>query len=209
MLAEEQLPGSGNAIEEKSFLRLDLSGRREISLLMRKIGPTPTPTLRGFVDSPASPADIYIMAWSLLKERGMPTISTMRKVNDFTVATTNLRANGFFVYDMKIDNLSDRGKLITDDLFANIPHRELQKRAERLLEIANENGIEIPYDGMFHLVINEQGQWDIILLDISNVGIYKDPANMSISDKDGNLGKVKRWIEGMGNIQTKIRGEQK
>lgn len=203
VVGEDVIPWSKKAAESKSFLRLNISGRREISLLKRNV--EMYPYLIGFQEVNDPPANVYIKAWEVLKERGIPVVPTVRKVGYSEVAVTNLKANGLSVYDVKLDQEFGREKLPTDAFFVNIPGEDLEKRTQDLLKVADAGGVQIPYDGMCHLIMDKNGQWDLVMLDISNARIYKEPSQMGADDRAKNAEYAKKWVESARVTQDRIR----
>jgi len=202
---EIEIPKSDNAIEDKR--RITLEGRdHNISLVTRRL--TSNPILRGF-GIPLGPiesrSDIYILAWQTLKDRGMPVVDTVRKIDNSQVATTDLVANGYSVYDAKLDSQFNRESIPADKSFAEIPLEEIEKRANHVLEEANRQGIYLPKDGLLHIAVKNSEDWKLVLLDINDVLICKDQNKIPESWKEENADHTRMWLRQIRRIQDRLR----
>ena len=128
---EYHIPKTRQAAEEKSFVYLDLGINHKVSVFTRKVEDFCLPTLTGFdFDRSLSYSDTYDLAWKALRERGFTVVPTVRKVDDNTVATTNLFADEMTsVYDQKIDASEVRDTFPMDKEFVKIPRKMLQEEA--------------------------------------------------------------------------------
>jgi len=211
---ETQVPVSLEASERKSTIDLDPEKKKSASLYKRYL--EDAPNLLGFLDDkvpPLSLSDKYIMAWQLLKDRGMVVVDTMRKINDHTIATTNLQANGS-VYDIKIDRREERKRLINDEEFLLIPKEAIRQEVMRLVDVANKNGILLPHDGLFHVFVGDSDidqifAWKVVLLDFTEVTIYLKPSEMPEEKKEANKRNALRWLKDMEVVRENVqRGEE-
>ncbi len=176
------------AWEIKSFVFLDLGEKHKASLVTRKVEDFCLPILEGFTfDKKLSYADTYLTAWKILKDRGFPVVETVRKVDEERVATTNLAADlTTSIYDQKIDKDQYRDTKPMDKDFVKIPVQELVKKTEDLLKQANKNGVKLATDGPFHIVIDPDGSWYILLLDIGKISIFNNPRDLDDATKANN-----------------------
>jgi len=195
------------AWERKSFAYLDLGDRRNASLLTRQVEDFCLPALIGFnFDEKLSYADTYVLAWKTLKERGFPVVKTVRKVSSEKVATSNLVADLLTsVYDQKIDMVDVRDTMPLDKEFVKIPIAEVGEKAEVLLNLANKNGVDLATDGPFHIVVEPNNNWYLILLDIGKVRIYKNPRNLTSTSKHDNRYYIGKTVMAFATIQRNIK----
>lgn len=204
---EYHIPRTREAWEEKSIVYFESKNSFEGSAMIRKVEDFCLPTLIGYnFDNNLAKSDIHIMAWNALKERGFKVVPTARKVDENTVATTNLSANEITsVYDQKIDALEVRDTFPMDKEFVKIPFEKIQKEAETLLNLANRSGIELMSDGPFHIIVQEDKSWYLILLDIGKVRIYARPKDMPNSVEKDNRFYISKALMAFSGIQRNIK----
>lgn len=192
------------ANEKKQQIDLDAKGHKA-GLYVREL--EVVPTLKGFGVLPGpikKLSEVYILAWQTLKERGFPVVETVRRIDDSRVAITDLTANGWGVYDIKIDGVSDRAALSTDAAFSKIPLEKVTDEAALILKRANEQGVRLPDDGGMHFLVNKKGDWKFLLLDISQAIIYFDPNKMPQRLQENNRADMEFWLQTIKTIQQTI-----
>lgn len=207
--AEKSVPISREAQEEKTVIELNLGEKHKASLYKRTL--KDAPSLLGFStdEVPKSLSDKYIKAWQLLNKRGMHVVETVRKIDDITIATTNLEEYGT-VYDIKIDSRKTRKPQIGDEEFLLIPMAAIKQELMRQVEIANENGIFLPHDGLFHIFVSDSDidqnfSWKIILLDLTDVGIYAKPSDMIETNRETNRMMASGWLKKLEIVRENIQ----
>ncbi|MFA6446272.1 MAG: hypothetical protein WCW14_03435 [Candidatus Paceibacterota bacterium] len=200
------IPRTREAWEEKSIVYFSSKSNLTASVLTRKVELFCLPTLNEFPLENKSYSDMYYIAWKTLKERGLPVVSSVRKVDHEIVATTNLCADEVTsVYDQKIDIAEIRDTFPMDGLFVKIPIEELKNKADKLVNLSNKMGVELMSDGPFHVVVQQDGSWYLILLDIGKVRIHSRPENISSSAKKDNVFYVHKAVIAFARIQQNIR----
>lgn len=204
---EYHIPRTREAWEEKSVVYFKSKNSFEGSIITRKVEDFCLPTLIGFnFDNNLTKSDIHIMAWNVLKERGFKVVPTVRKIDENTVATTNLSADEITsVYDQKIDALEVRDTFPMDKEFIKIPFEKIQKEADVLLNLANRSGVELMSDGPFHIVVQEDGSCYLMLLDIGKVRIYAQPKDMPNSVEKDNRFYISKALIAFSRIQKNIK----
>jgi hypothetical protein len=205
VLEEVSIPRTNLEYEVKSYVLVNLDGK-EFNLFSRKVELFCLPTLIGFDDSKKITfSETYFLAWSLLKERGLPVVPEVWKVGSDKVFTTNLIAERGSVYDQKIDSVIERDTLPMDSQFVKIPKVEIESEADRLLELANKNGIELMSDGPFHIKVNPDGSFNIFVLDIGKVRIYSMPKDLPREVKDNNYYYISKALREFTYINGNIK----
>lgn len=209
--SRKYVPFSLAAMENKSIanLRIGEGSRRKASLFIRNL--VKAPEILGSIDGDQSEslADNYAKVWNTLKERGLSVLETVRKIDDYNVAVTNLSETGS-VYDAKIDSDPKREPLPNDLRFLDISMDSIRVSALNQLEIADNNGVLLPYDGPFHIFVNNTDQnngstWKIVLLDLTNVSIYSNPDMLLEEHKETNKEVVERWLVKIEKVRSNIK----
>ena len=201
------IPRTRDGWEEKKYVYLDFGTNHKVSLLTRKVENFCLPALNGF-DFAVKPSfsETYSIAWKTLKDRGFVVVPTVRIVDTDTVATTNLSVDEVTsIYDQKIDAAEVRDTFPMDKFFMDIPLRKLQQAADNIVGLANKSGVELMSDGPFHIVVNGDGSWYLILLDIGKVRIYNKPNELPKSSVKDNVFYVNKAMTAFARIQKNIR----
>jgi len=201
---EIPIPRTREGFETKSYIFFDLN-EQEMSLFTRKIETFCLPTLIGFDTKGLEFSDIYKFAWKTLKEGKLPVVDNTWKMSLDKVATTNLIANGGSVYDQKIDAIIERDTLPMDGEFVKIPIDEVGKKAGKLLDLANRMGVELMSDGPFHIKVNPDGSFSLIVLDIGKVRIHANPKNLPRDAKKDNGYYINKALRDFASIQGNIK----
>jgi hypothetical protein len=199
------IPRTRQAYEEKSFIFFDVDGQ-ERSFFTRKVENWCLPTLIGFESVKTnSYADVYLLAWKILKVRGFTVVSNAWKMSDEKVITTNLIEKGGSVYDRKIDASIEREPLSMDGDFVKIPIAKVQREAEKLVNLANKNGVELMTEDPFHIIIRPDSSWYIMALDIGKVSIHENSKDLDKDMKHDNEYFTERSLSGFAKIQENIK----
>ena len=56
---------------------------------------------------------------------------------------------------------------LIDDIFLSIDPEEITKQAQEIVEKANKAGISLPMDDPLELLVNPDGTWRLLVLDLS------------------------------------------
>ncbi len=207
----DPIPDTIDAIEEKSVVTLDMGRGREFSFLKRKV--EATPIFIGFNEDeiPKTPADKYIFAWEILKERGLPTLSMCRKIDEDQVAVTNLKNYGD-VYDIKIDSSLNREPKSTDGYFSSIPPEDVLGEADKITSLANNRGVVLPSDGIAHPFVNREDgdgdvRWEATIIDLGEIKIFKNAELLPQSYINENNFHKKIWVRMIDKIQRSIKSK--
>lgn len=201
------IPRTREAWEEKYFVYFDLGNGLESSVLTRKVEAFCQPTLIDFdLSTTATPSDIYLFAWDVLRQRGFAVVPSASKVDAVTVATTNLTEDTFTsIYDQKIDAAQVRDTFPMDREFVKIPAEAIKKEAQTLLKLANRMGVELMSDGPFHIVVRQDANWYLSFLDIGKVRIHAKPKNLPRSAEKDNAFYINKAVMAFTAIQQNIK----
>jgi hypothetical protein len=119
----------------------------------------------------ARDANDFCGYWRRLQDAGIPTFPTVRKINDNEVLVTDATADGsaFFgkasVYP-GYNRYRDDGITKVDRLFLQIKPEDVENRARLIAQKATRNGIALPYDDPFDLLVHPDGTWELLVIDL-------------------------------------------
>lgn len=113
----------------------------------------------------------YWNIWWSLKKAGLPVVDLMWFVDEERVLMMDLRCDGCKLYGnsegIRWEKLRKFEEL--DKVFIEVPLEAVREKVYLLASYATELGIELPWDDCFELVVNKDGSWEILILDLSNV----------------------------------------
>lgn len=122
----------------------------------------------------ASMSEKYIGKWRLLKEVGIPTVPSMRLVDEETVAMGDMTRDGsqFFgkakyIEALEGGDLTKRPISKIEKLFLDINPRNIKREIARVQKLAWEKGIILPLDDPYDLIVHPDGTWQVLVLDLS------------------------------------------
>ncbi len=149
----------GGGFENKWQLEASVAGR-DISLLERTYD-------RGYID-----------AWIGFRAAGMPVVPTLRTNAETSLLVTDVKANGGEAYGKALqlitsgalDEQRTRPRQQIDEIFMDLTginnFPAIEEEAQRLLDRANASNLRLPYDDPFELVVNPNGTWKLMTLDL-------------------------------------------
>ena len=116
-------------------------------------------------------ADGYCEYWERLREANIATIPTVRKISENEVLMTDLTKDGSAFYGKdSVFGCFDRFKKneinILDKYFLAIQPSVLENEIREVSRRADENGIVLPTDDPFDLLIHPDGTWKVLVLDL-------------------------------------------
>ncbi len=197
ILSQEEIV---SGLEEKYRVSIQL-GNRELFLVRKKIRSDMAPKIHGFDNLSNTPAERFCQAWELLKERGLPVIETIRIANDSEIYMSDLTVGGKVVYSGKHDlldfYLDGRLQQPTDKFFREFSDYclRLLHEAMKIAKIATEQGILLAWDDPLQMVVDQEGNWSLIVLDISQIEIWKNPEDAPRDLKESNEKLIQWWYE--------------
>ncbi len=167
---KEEQPIMGQGLEPKVKVRAETSfgkkrlfrkrKRKEVNFVERKLNS---------LDS-----DDYIAKWKQFSEAGLPVVSTLRKSSRDSLFQTDLKSDGTELYGKAfwylIYSKSEFRLRPVDKIFLNLTDtNNFQKIAEKVFmykDLADKNGILLPYDDPFELIVHPDGKWDFVIIDL-------------------------------------------
>lgn len=123
-----------------------------------------------------SDAERYVRKWQLLREAGVPTASSMRVVDGGTVAMGDMTRDGsrFFGKEqvLKVYEGRDEGPRElnqTERLFLAIDSQKIKDEMARVLKLAWDKGMRLPFDDPYDILIHPDGKWEVLVLDLAGL----------------------------------------
>ncbi len=116
-------------------------------------------------------ADGYCEYWERLRKAAIPTIPTVRKISENEVLMTDLTKDGSSFYGKdSVFGCFNRFKKneinILDRYFLAIQTSVLENEIRGISRKADENGIVLPIDDPFDLLVHPGGSWEVLVLDL-------------------------------------------
>ena len=118
-------------------------------------------------------ADVWISKWRMLRQAGIPVVTTIRKVSDTEVAMSDLCADGSVVYG-KADMSGNLQIHRPNAILVKIDLDEVQEEAIKIAQKADKADILLAKDDPFVLVVHPDETWQVIALDIGNTERKED-----------------------------------
>lgn len=122
----------------------------------------------------------YYQRWKYLKDRGIPTLGSMRIVDDDRVVMGDATVDGseFFgkgrirvVYGER-DNNRKRELTEKERRFVEIyENGELEREARRVAEQMEKSGLRFPFDDYFDVIIHNDGSFEVLVMDLSGLDL--------------------------------------
>jgi len=111
--------------------------------------------------------------WKACKDCGIPVVPTLRITDDQTLIATDMKADGSEIYgkamSMYFSEFRKNTLTDVDYIFILIYQSEIAKiidQAHRLAYLTAQNGILLPIDDGFELIVRTDGSWELIILDL-------------------------------------------
>lgn len=180
---------------------------------------------RGFGDSVSSKmqkkftASNYIFLWREFKAAGLPVVPTLRKTERGTILVTDEKAKGGHVFGkgfvlsgnkdlatgLTSEDLTDNGVEFYLNILEN-SSEEIKSQAIAYANLATENAILLPYDDPFELVVEKNGEWRLVILDLSNGEIksFKHEGDKEKLNAE-NLLLVSNFMEHLRKVQLMLK----
>lgn len=191
-------------VDEGFFYKERLSGevvgnnlRRRVSLFIKNLSLGCTP-------------EYYLSQWEKYKVAGIPVVGSVRLLpyNDRQVVTGDVTTDGSVLFDKALakHKSHELGQHVFKDVFLHLMQpNELQairEKAEEYARNATSIGLLINPDDPFSLRIHPDGKWDIISLDLDDLGRYRE---ISPADYGSyNMQSVQEFMHALEKIQRKM-----
>lgn len=132
----------------------------------------------GNEDKGMSMARRYFERWKYLRKIGIPTVSSMRLVDEIRLAMEDMTTDGSeFMGKGKREELcgleySDRSRELTtgERLFLEIDPQKIKDEVGRVADLAWDHGITLPDDDPYDLLIHLDGSFEVLVMDITALG---------------------------------------
>ncbi|HLE50321.1 MAG TPA: hypothetical protein VI791_04215 [Patescibacteria group bacterium] len=119
----------------------------------------------------------YYERWKFLKMVGVPTVSSMRVIDEYRIAMGDMTVGGgeFFGKAKKIAIMLELEKGIRRELsplektFLNIDTEAIKQKVADLQEIAWKNEVRLPGDDQYDLLVRPDGSFQVIVMDLSRL----------------------------------------
>lgn len=135
--------------------------------------------------------EIYLRVWKEAKEVGLPVVPTARvNLDDNTLLITDLKADGGEIYGKSLRVLYGEFRYFdseawedyrrnreNDDAFLTLMEPDnflkVKERIHFYVQLANKHQFILPTEGPFELLIQPDGRWRIIMLDLWFGGLLR------------------------------------
>jgi len=110
----------------------------------------------------------FYYTWMMLKSVGIPTVPTVRIIDDRKVLMTDLTADGsmFFGKATKVTDNRANNICEMEFIFSQIDLVPVYEELKRVERIAMRNDIILPIDDPFDLLLHPDGSWEVMVLDL-------------------------------------------
>ncbi len=158
--------------------------------------------------SDAESAAEYADYWLKLLYAGIPTIPKVLIIGEKEVLLTDMTSDGSVFYGKDNVNPSfqryEKNKMTElDAVFLSIDPEEIKAKAEEIIKKANANGIFLPSDDPFDILIHPDGSWEVIVLDL----LSKPFSEVLEGNNSFCVDKIMSFVSHMRNALTG-RGEK-
>lgn len=148
------------------------------------------------------PSKLFYMIWEGLKESNLPVVDDLWLVSDFKVAMTDLTPKGGTAYDRNtlFDLMVNRRRHTElDSVFLAMNTEKVGYAARGIVNKATSLGIGISLDDPMSLIIQPNGDWKVVLLDIGltrfGFSSARESNEMCLEKFTQTLKGVKRGIQ--------------
>lgn len=115
-------------------------------------------------------AERYVERWKFLRKIGIPTITSMRVIDDDKVLMGDMTADGsgFIDKETYYESSHKYRKLSrAENLFLDIDPKRIKREVEIILRTAWNNGILLPSDREeFSILVHPDGTWQVLVVDL-------------------------------------------
>jgi hypothetical protein len=147
-----------------------------------------------------SDAQRYYERWKYLRKIGISTVSSMRVVDEYTVAMGDMTANGgeFFgkakrqalldeINAIKHGFIKARKLTILEKVFMSLDHEEMKEDVAQIQKMAWDAGIRLPSDDQYDLLVNPDGTWNVMVMDLSALRWKKTRDTESVLEAEKHI----------------------
>jgi hypothetical protein len=137
-----------------------------------------------------SVAERYLEKWNILRNCGIPTVSSMRVIDRDTVAMGDMTWDGsaFFGKQLVSDigdkkDLDKRSLTVMEKIFLGIDPNKIKEEMKRVQMLAWDKGIRLPDDDLYDLIVHPDGTWQVLVVDLANLRPRKNERLESIENE--------------------------
>lgn len=121
-----------------------------------------------------SEAERYFARWQFLRRIGVPTVPSMRVVNDDLVAMGDMTRYGgeFFGKakrrDIRYEEQDKIRRKLTkmERLFLRVDNEKVKDELKTIQERLVKHGVSFPIDDAYDLLVNPDGTWSVFVMDL-------------------------------------------
>lgn len=159
----------------------------------------------------------YYERWKFLKSIGVPTATSMRVVDEKSVAMGDMTWDGSqFFGKAKLKSINGerdqeikRDLLEAEKIFLSIDPNEIKKEFVRIQEKCWDNGIRLPFDDMFDLIVHPDGKWEVLVLDLTFLDKREGEKHDDlILERQRVFEKIDNLRKGLLNISKNYEGKR-
>lgn len=166
-----------NKVEAKPFLGEKTREKRVKLVVKRAVVSRRDGDIFGDEQVAMTPARRYYERWRFLRKLGIPTVSSMRVVDDHYVAMGDMTVGGAAFFGKEkwwtVSGEMRRGERReldkTEEMFLNIDPETIKREIARLQVLAWVNGIRLPPDDEYDLLVRPDGSFQVILMDLTQM----------------------------------------
>lgn len=191
-IEREGMDGSSPKSVVKGRFRPTISGDelggRELHLVVKDVGTYFGFGLFGSEQISMSPARRYYERWRFLRSIGVPTVSSMRVIDDCRVAMGDMTIGGavFFGKEKSINADQEARRDARRELselervFLDIGLGKIKEEIVRVQVLAWEKGVRLPADDEYDLLVRLDASFQVLVLDLSQLRKRRDEAGDSL-----------------------------
>lgn len=153
-------------------------------------------------------AERYVKKWQILRDADVPTASSMRVVDENTIAMGDMTRDGskFFGKELWVkimDGVDEKMRELTpmEKIFLGIDSLKIKEEMGRVLKLAWDKGIRLPYDDPYDILVHPDGSFEVLVLDLSGLRPRKEE-NEAILESE--LTSMKKDVDKMKKHLIKI-----
>lgn len=166
-----------SGIFHKDGLSVEATKGKELHLVVKNVGNHFGSGLFGKEDESMSPASRYYERWRFLRDRKIPTVSSMRVVDNDRVAMGDMTVGGaaFFGKEKQISIHLESKRGVTRSLseiervFLSLDVEDIKSWVAQLQMLTWVNDIRLPGDDEYDLLVWPDGRFQIVLMDLSDM----------------------------------------
>lgn len=166
-----------NKVEAKLFFGEKTREKRVKLVVKRGVVSRREEDIFGDEQTAMTPARRYYERWRFLRKLGIPTVSSMRVVDDHHVAMGDMTIGGaaffgkekWWTVNDEVRRSVHRELDKMEKLFLNIDSEAIKREIASLQALAWANGIRLPSDDEYDLLVRPDGSFQVVLMDLTQM----------------------------------------